>query len=272
MDSLSTFERENNETAMNESEIDECKPKHQIPTAIVKPKYQVSSFDERQLPTVAYLNQDTQAWYDKKIAESTKQQLSGAIETTTPKKFQFLEFDKKMKKHAKKSAHIGDESAHNNCTTKSSVRNDDERTILSVVDRKDSNCNAVKSIISARIGENSSASVAVVQPRKKEKMDEKLMETIVQMQIKKNSKLYPGGRFNANNNNYGKVKETTTNSTISSSQNAKFSGNKNLNNNNSVRGDERNTNYKSLEQQPLKNEQKDGSGEKEKIRYGANEN
>lgn len=265
IDSISIFERENNKTAINENEIDGCKPIHQIPTAIVKPKYQVTTFDERQLPAVAYLNRDMHAWYDKKIAESTKQQLSGTIETTTPKKIQFVEFDGKTKKHAKKSAHIVNESAHNNRTTKSSVRNDYERTILSVVDRKDSNCNAVTAIRSARKVQNSSASVAVVQPRKKEKMDEKLMETIVQMQIKKNAQLYPGARFNANNNNYGKVKGNIADSMIPSSQNAKFSGNKNLNNNNnSVRVDEHNVNNKSFKQQSVKKEQKDGSGEKEK--------
>lgn len=260
MNSLSTLEWENNETARIESEIDGCKPKHQIPTAIVKPKYQVSSFDERRLPVVAYLNQDTQAWYDKQIVETTKQQLS-------EKKIQFLEFDGKTKKHAKKSAHIVNESAHNNRTTKSSVRNDDERTISSVVDREDSNCNAVAAITSARKVQNSGASVAVVQPRKKEKMDDKLMETIVQMQIKKNSQLYPRGRFNANNNNnYGKIKVNTADSTIPSSQYAKFSGNKNLNNNNNsgVRGDERNANNDPVQQQSVKNEQKDGSGEKGK--------
>lgn len=242
MNSFSTFERENNETAIIENEVDECKP-----------KYQVSSFDERQLPVVAYLNQDTQAWYDKQIAvESTKQQINEA------KKIQFLEFNGKTTK----SAHIVNESAHNNRTTKSDVRNDDERIISSAVDRKDSNCNAVTAITSTRKVQNTSASVSVVQPRKREKMDEKLMETIVQMQIKKNSQLYPAGRLNANNNDYGKVKVNTSDSTISSSQKAKISGNKNLNN--SVRGDERNANNKSLQQQPVKKEQKDGSGKKKR--------
>lgn len=154
--------------------------KGHIPTAIVKPKYQRSSFDDRQLPTSAYMNDDHTAWYDKHAIELSNAPIMTA---THPKKIPLPEFDRKAKKHMKacvKSAHNAAETAHN-------------KPSIDTSDAKETVCRAVAKRSVAPKTKKPSASVAVVQPRKKERMDErKLMETILQMQIKKNALLYSG--------------------------------------------------------------------------------
>lgn len=151
----------------------EPKLKNQLPTAIVKPKYQKSSFDDRQLPALAYVHRD-QPWYDK---QPTNELIKIAAPLPT-KKIHLPEFDRKAKKHVKhttKSAHIV-HTTPNKCSAKENSKKSD-------MSEKDSD----SSVLAAH-KRGVGASVAIVQPRKKEKMDERvLMETIHQMQIKKNS-------------------------------------------------------------------------------------
>lgn len=166
-----------------------------IPTAVVKPKYQKSTYDDRQLPTVAHMIDDKMAWYDKTlITNENMNKCSAPVMPTHPKKIQLPELDRKVKKHMKsmssaKSAHNNhtEIAAHNNQTAKT------DNTMRCAADGKETVCRAVTNSRSAIKSKTSGASVAVVQPRKKERMDErKLMETIVQMQIKKNALLYRG--------------------------------------------------------------------------------
>lgn len=209
--------------------------KNPIPTAIVKPKYQKSSFDERQLPTVAHMSEDETAWYDKSNTNTSNglalSTTAVAVEVSAhPKKIHLPEFDRKAKKHMKsmttttateapittttttttavaaatpsiaKSAHnINAEiAAHNNqCVNTDNMES-------SASDRKESVGRAVahrRGVDKKSVKTSSSSSgtkLAVVQPRKKERMDQaKLMETILQMQIKKNAQLY---RNQGNNN------------------------------------------------------------------------
>lgn len=225
--------------------------KNQIPTAIVKPKYQRSSFDDRQLPTVAYMNEDKLAWYDKQLnnAQMEPMKCSAPVTVAThPKKIHLPEFDRKAKKHMTSA-----KSAHNSAVESKIIAHKTNEASVPAVnatitttdntkcssDGKESVSCADTKRRAVNKSKKSGASVAVVQPRKKERMDErKLMETILQMQIKKNALLYrgQGNNFNNNNNNNNKtniIKANTTSSSISpSSGNVKhFSNN---NNNNSV--------------------------------------
>lgn len=138
-----------------------------IPMAIVKPKYQRSSFDERQLPAIAFANPEN-AWYDK------PKQADGS--STPSKKVTLPEMGDKMANPFKPCKMI----AANN-TTKAD--HDDGAT--------DATANAGRADeAQPKLAKKKSSSVAVVQPRKKEKMDEReLMQIIVQMQIKKNARM-----------------------------------------------------------------------------------
>lgn len=192
--------------------------KNPIPTAVVKPKYQRSSFDEHLLPTVAHMSEDETAWYDKfasnDLAAPTK--AVTAEMPTHPKKIHLPEFDRKAKKHAKpvatvtaptaaivaaptsiaKSAHNinANTVAHNiQCVNKAynvdSNASDRKETVASAVTHRRS------------VDKKSGTKLAVVQPRKKERMDQAtLMETILQMQIKKNALLYRNKGNNTNSN------------------------------------------------------------------------
>lgn len=166
-----------------------------IPTAVVKPKYQKPTYDDRQLPTVAHMIDDKMAWYDKSLITNENMNKSSApMIPTHPKKIQLPELDRKAKKQMKslssaKSAHNNhaEITAHNNQTAKI------DSTMQCTADGKETVCRTVTTNRSTVKSKISGASVAVVQPRKKERMDErKLMETIVQMQIKKNALLYRG--------------------------------------------------------------------------------
>lgn len=161
---------------------DEVKQKIQIPTAIVKPKYQKAAFDDRQLPIIARVDRN-EPWYDRQCATSE----NSTIKNSTKKVVQMPEGERKVKKRSKQ---------HQN-TVKSAPNSSADHKMISV--RGNGNGSATKEQSKAfdafekdtngrRCVERKPTSVAVVQPRKKEKMDErKLMETIVQMQIKKNS-------------------------------------------------------------------------------------
>lgn len=257
--------------------------KNQIPTAIVKPKYQRSSFDDRQLPAVAYMNDDKMAWYDKQtnINESTSTKCSASVMTIPPhpKKIHLPEFDRKAKKHMKsmtmtttmmnnvKSAHnavYSSTTTHNNPTdaTDNTKSSSDGKELLECADTN-------RSVVQK--SKKTGASVAIVQPRKKERMDErKLMETIVQMQIKKNALLYRGqGKPNNNNNAVGDNDKGSSssmamaNSTTVANQtnsNVKYSNNNNhtVNNNNGE-------NCTNSERNHAKKDQKENSGMESKI-------
>lgn len=168
---------------------------NQIPMAIVKPKYQKSSFDERQLPVIAYFDQD-KAWYDKQNKNNYESTL-----LTNTKKIHLPEFDRKAKKHLKSCNSI---STHNIETTnakrimsKSSSTDSSEY----VFDVNDSHIHTVVAS-TQKTSKKKTSTVAIVQPRKKEKMNEReLMEIILQMQIKKNSQV------NRNRSNIYNTKE-----------------------------------------------------------------
>lgn len=233
--------------------------KNQIPMAIVKPKkYQRSSFDDRQLPTVAHLNDKPTAWYDKQnnaneiIKSSASAAASAAVAATHPKKIHLPEFDRKAKKHMKstnsaKSAHnAAADTAHNNqSNTIDNTKNLSDGK--EVVHRADTIRSAVQK------SKKSSASVAVVQPRKKERMDErKLMETILQMQIKKNALLYRGQGNNNKPNSTAAVKSSSP--VNQTNGNAKHFNN--INNNINNNGEH----YTNSERNQAKKDQKENSG------------
>lgn len=231
---------------------DDLMIKNQIPTAIVKPKYQRSSFDDRQLPAVAYMNEEKMAWYDKQNNTNEAIKSSALAAITHPKKIHLPEFDRKAKKHMKsmnsaKSAHNSVEAAHNNqiCATDNTKSTSD---VKETVHRADTNRSIVQK------SKKTGASVAVVQPRKKERMDErKLMETIVQMQIKKNALLYRGqGNNNKPNNTITPKVPSTINQT---SGNAKY-----LNNNNHVNNNNNGDQFANTELNQAKKDQKENSG------------
>lgn len=234
--------------------------KNQIPTAIVKPKYQRSSFDDRQLPAVAYMNDDHLAWYDKPNTIDTSK-CSTSMAPALPKKIHLPEFDRNAKKHIKStnsanSAHNAVETAHNKQISAT------DNTVHSS-DGKVSDCQTVTNRAAVQKSKKKGASVAVVQPRKKERMDErKLMETIVQMQIKKNAQLYRGQYNNnkPNNTNANTISASIkTSSVIQTDGNMKYLNNNNINNNNNG---ENNTN---AELNQAKKDRKDNSGMNEKA-------
>lgn len=228
--------------------------KNAIPTAIVKPKYQKSSFDERQLPTVAHMSEDSiSAWYDKSSSNGaaiTTTVAAAAVEISThPKKIQLPEFDRKAKKHMKpmtttaaaaacmtapipaprvaKTAHnINAEiAAHINQCAKvgnmESSASDRKESVGSVVTHRRS--------VDRKSSSSSGTKLAVVQPRKKERMDQAtLMETILQMQIKKNAQLYR----NKGNNNTSNTTITGSNTIIEKPQANRLNNNNNTINNN----------------------------------------
>lgn len=249
---------------------EELKSKNQtIPTAIVKPKYQKSSFDDRQLPVILSSNRD-QPWYDKQNNDVNKCLAAATTTTTTAtapntKKIHLPEFDRKAKKHVKqsnsnsinssKSAHHASEIEQNKCSSKQHIARDDttakpQRTAKS--GEKDIDCSAATASRSSGLKlKSNGASIAIVQPRKKERMDErKLMETIVQMQIKKNSMDY--GNRNNNNNVKSAIKPAIQ--TSDKQHHHSGSAKQNINNNNV----ERNTS--SMANNQTKKDQKDNSG------------
>lgn len=118
-----------------------------IPTAIVKPKYQKSSYDERQLPLVANVDRE-KPWFDDDNTSDT-------IVTTTTKKVQQLpHFERKPKKqlkHLTKSVQGHPAAGRSTQSAKESLNS------LLECDKD----------IDSSLG----ASVAIVQPRKKEKME-----------------------------------------------------------------------------------------------------
>lgn len=141
----------------------------------MKPKHKKTSFDDRQLPIIPNVNRD-QPWFDKdnllQESPSTK-----AISQELKQKPTSLQLERKHKKHRTESAHLSSSKTdvgicdgdNNNIKSRPKEHSRSKELRKSSADKK-------------------SSSVAVVQPRKKEKMDEKkLMETIVKMQIKKNS-------------------------------------------------------------------------------------
>lgn len=161
-----------------------------IPMAIVKPKYQRSSFDERQLPAIAFANPEN-AWYDK------PKQADGS--STPSKKVTLPEMgDKNPFKPCKmiaahKSANNATKADHERGTTDTRAnegRGDEAQP---------------------KPAKKKGSSVAVVQPRKKEKMDEReLMQIIVQMQIKKNARMNRG-QSSANQNHAKSSADTKAN-------------------------------------------------------------
>ncbi|XP_031616977.1 M-phase inducer phosphatase [Contarinia nasturtii] len=211
--------------------------KNQIPTAIVKPKYQRSSFDDRQLPTVAYMNEDKVAWYDKQSNNAQTEPMikcSASVTVAThPKKIHLPEFDRKAKKHMTSA-----KSAHNSAVDENTIAahktNEAVTSAAATIDNTKCSSDGKESVSCADtnrkvVHKSKKASVAIVQPRKKERMDERtLMETIVQMQIKKNALLYrgQGNKFNNNNNN------KPTANTTSSPTNPTNGNVKHFNNNN----------------------------------------
>lgn len=170
-------------TMTAERSADEVKQKIQIPTAIVKPKYQKAAFDDRQLPIIACVDRN-EPWYDRQCATSENPTIKKSIK----KVVQLAEGERKVKKRSKQHQHPNTvKSAHHSSADHKmiNVRNGNG----SATKEQSKALNAFeKDTNSRRCMERKASSVAVVQPRRKEKMDErKLMETIVQMQIKKNS-------------------------------------------------------------------------------------
>lgn len=163
------------ETALINAAVtkDNKKSMNQIPMAIVKPKYQRSSYDERQLPAIAFVNQDN-AWYDK-------QKIDG--DSTPSKKINLPEMGDKMVKSSKPCHMI---SANNAMKTENAPIPTDIPP----------STNALQTKMAKK---KNNTSVAVVQPRKKEKMDEReLMQIILQMQMKKNAARLNRNQSNAN--------------------------------------------------------------------------
>lgn len=274
-DEFTECEKDMDYAKQSNTNLDESILKNQtIPTAIVKPKYQKSSFDERQLPAIAYADRD-KPWYDKLNVHSND--VTNRCPTTTTlgntKKIHLPEFDRKAKKHMKQNSSNHTKSAHptseiednSKCSSKQNIANEETtHAKCETVNGKDVVYSAMPSRSSAQKIKSNGASVAIVQPRKKDKMDErKLMETIVQMQVKKNSMDY-GNRnnknnninnnINNNNNNQGKVAvKTSSIQTKDDSSNGKYHS---TNNNN-----ERNTTTTTTSM-PIqtKKDQKDNSG------------
>lgn len=152
------------------------KPMNQIPMAIVKPKYQRSSYDERQLPAVAFVNQDN-AWYDK-------QKIDG--DSTPSKKINLPDMGDKMMKPSK-PCHII--SANN------AMDMENAPSMLDIPVNRNNPTNMAL----AKLAKKKGTSVAVVQPRKKEKMDtHELMQIILQMQMKKNAARMSRNQSSAN--------------------------------------------------------------------------
>lgn len=119
-----------------ESDVSKAKDESLIPTAIVKPKYQKLSFDERQLPTL---------W------NSTSN--NSATITTTPRKVQ--KHLPKSQKHARKlvSARNSDSCGNYDVLNKEAINRGGEK-------RKDIDCGVIQI-------QNINNSVAIVQPIKK---------------------------------------------------------------------------------------------------------
>lgn len=238
-----------------DSNVDELVMKNHIPTAIVKPKYQRSSFDDRQLPTIAYMNDDKAAWYEKPTTTIETSKCSAPVAVAThPKKIHLPEFDRKAKKHLKstnssmKSAHTNADTVHNYTTQtdNTSGESDGKETVC---------CAVTNHSVVPKSKTSTATSVAVVQPRKKERMDKhKLMETIVQMQIKKNAQLYRG-QGNNNKSNPVAVKPRPINPINGNTEYLNKQSNVNNNNN-----DE---NYAAANK--AKNEQKETSGKPKQL-------
>lgn len=149
-------------------------PRSQLPTAIVRPKHKKTSFDDRQLPIIPNVNRE-QPWFDK--AGSASSQATRVSVPETARKQIAPQVERKSKKHHTKTAHSDLGSAE----TSSS---DGDHAGRKPRPRDQAKPRESRKYSADKKG----SSVAVVQPRKKERMDErKLMETIVQMQIKKNS-------------------------------------------------------------------------------------
>lgn len=82
----------NNTEVLSQLKPEEHKQNEEKPTAIVKPKYQKSSFDDRQLPIIAYVNRD-KPWYDTTDANTESNK------NTKPQS------NRKTKRNANKAAH-----------------------------------------------------------------------------------------------------------------------------------------------------------------------
>lgn len=234
--------------------------KNRIPTAIVKPKYQRSSFDDRQLPAVAYMNDDQLAWYDKPSAIDTSKcsaTVTTATTSTQPKKIHLPEFDRNAKKHIKSADSAN--SAHNAVETAHIKPIHATDNTIHSSERKGSDCRTVANRGVVQKSKKTGASIAVVQPRKKERMDErKLMETILQMQIKKNALLYRG---QCNNNKANTINTTIASATIKPSSVKASSGNMKYSNNNSnVNNNNNGENNTNTELNQAKKDRKDNSG------------
>lgn len=110
---------------------------HSIPTAIVKPKYQRTSYDDRQLPPVVSIDRE-KPWYDNCIVNNN-------VTLTPNKKIQQLpHFERKHKKHRTGNR------------TNSGLVSEKEKFNSLLLCEKDMD----------------STSVAVVPPRKKDKIEQ----------------------------------------------------------------------------------------------------
>lgn len=135
-----------------------------IPTAIVKPKYQKSSYDEKQLPPVAYVNRE-KPWYED------NNNVNDTVVTTTVKKIQKLPpFERKSSKqlkHLTKSVHASSKTAATVASTSTTVSA--PTLLLDTKERLNSLMECEKDIDNSV---NTITSVAIVQPRKKDSMEE----------------------------------------------------------------------------------------------------
>lgn len=110
---------------------------HNIPTAIVKPKYQRTSYDDRQLPPVVSIDRE-KPWYDNCSVNNN-------VNLTPNKKIQQLpHFERKHKKHRTGNR------------TNSGLVSEKEKFNSILLCEKDMDC----------------TSVAVVPPRKKDKIEQ----------------------------------------------------------------------------------------------------
>lgn len=168
IDAVETIKKQKNDTESKD------KYRNSIPTAIVKPKYQKSSYDDRQLPPVANVDRE-KPWYGDADDSTTytandHHKIVAALTTTTTKIQQLPHFERKSNKHLKHltksvhSQHSGKSSSLSSALSSLSSLSDGraKEHLNSLLDCDRDDCSSL------------SASVAIVQPRKKENMENEL--------------------------------------------------------------------------------------------------
>jgi hypothetical protein len=161
IDYISLKTNSNSDKCVGEPHVNysKSKNKNSLPTAIVKPKYQKSSFDERQLPPAGCIVDNAKPWYVT----------SGGPHKKLP------HFERKSYKLSR------DSNRENRAVSEKEVFNSIRQR------EKDIDCS------NNSVGKNS---VAIVQPRKKEKMELNYYD-----KKSKTASLYDNNNCKNNNNN-----------------------------------------------------------------------